>query len=82
MRRYKNVEDNKLEKVICNKCGKELAVQNGYLKEGCFTVDYVFGYFSKQDGNRHCFDLCEECYNEWIFAMKVPVEISQENELL
>lgn len=82
MRRYKNIVEKKLEKVICNNCAKELKVENGYLKEGCFSADYVFDYFSEQDGTRHCFDLCEECYNNWTAGMAVPVEVTTENELL
>lgn len=82
MRKYESVEENKLDKVICNKCGRELKVENGYLKEGCFTADFVFGYFSLKDGTRHRFDLCEKCYNEWTREFAVPVEEAAERELL
>ena len=30
--------------------------ENGYLKEGAFSINYTFGYFSKKDGMKHCFD--------------------------
>ena len=82
MRQYENVEENRLSKVICNKCGKELKVENGYLKEGCFSVDFLFGYFSEKDGLRHRFDLCEKCYDEWTASLPVPVEVTVEKELL
>lgn len=82
MRKYEKLEENILNKVVCNKCGKELKVENGYLKEGCFSVDYMFGYFSTRDGVRHSFDLCEKCYQQWIDSFAVPVEDTEEKELL
>lgn len=81
MRRYE-IEEKRLTQVVCNKCGRQLKVENGYLKEGCFHANYVFGYFSEKDGTRHRFDLCEDCYDEMIKQFCVPVEISGENELL
>lgn len=82
MRKY-NVETEKiLTQVICNCCGKELKTENGYLKEGCFAADYCFGYFSRRDGIRHRFDLCEECYDKIVAKFEIPVEETPENELL
>ena len=40
-----------LSKVVCNGCGRELKVENGILKEGCFEGKQVFGYFSSMDGH-------------------------------
>ena len=82
MRRYDAEIDRQLEQVVCNQCKKELKVENGYLKEGCFAVDFCFGYFSKRDGVRHRFDLCEDCYNKMVAAFQIPVEEVPENELL
>ena len=82
MRNYLKIEENILDKVCCNKCGRALKVENGYLKEGSFSVDHVFGYFSKMDGVRHSFDLCEKCYQNWIDSFMIPVDVQEENELL
>lgn len=82
MRRYDTETDRQLEQVVCNQCKKELKVENGYLKEGCFSADYCFGYFSKRDGMRHRFDLCEDCYNKMVAGFQIPVEEVPENELL
>lgn len=82
MRKYVSVEENKLNEVICNKCGRKLTVENGCLKEGCFNADFVFGYFSKKDGTRHRFDLCESCYDKWLQELMIPVEETAETELL
>lgn len=70
------------EKVICNQCKKELKYEKGVLKEGCLSVDQVFGYFSKKDGIRHRFDLCEDCYDKLVQGFVLPVEETAENELL
>ena len=82
MRKYGIGQERKLTQVLCNQCGRELKVEDGYLKEGCFTADAVFGYFSRKDGTGHHFDLCEECYDKMISRFAVPVEAVEESELL
>ena len=69
-------------RVVCNQCKKEMKVENGYLKEGCFSADVTFGYFSHKDGTRQHFDLCEECYDRLVEQFQVPVEESQSTELV
>lgn len=80
MRHY--TEENELLEVTCNKCGKTIKVESGIIKEGCVSTETLFGYFSKKDGVRHKFDLCEECYDKIIADFTMPVEASEENELL
>lgn len=82
MRKYESEENGKLVQVVCNQCKKELKLENGYLREGCFSADFVFGYFSNRDASRHRFDLCEDCYNKLIAGFQIPVEEISENELL
>ena len=64
---------NKLQEVICNKCGKKLRVEKGMLLEGILEVKQNFGYFSNKDGLTHEFDLCEDCYDKMIAGFVVPV---------
>ena len=71
-----------LQGVICNRCKKELTVENGVVKEGYFCGDSLFGYFSKKDGVKHSFDLCEECYDKIIESFAIPVKAEEINELL
>ena len=82
MRGYRDGQDRKLMKVVCNKCGRQLKMENGYLKEFCFTGDAAFGYFSRKDGTVHHFDLCEDCYDALTAQFAVPVEEMQELEIL
>ena len=82
MRKYEDGQDKKLMKVVCNKCGRSLKVENGYLREFCFSADTVFGYFSQKDGMEHHFDLCEDCYDNLTSQFTVPVEETEELELL
>ena len=70
-----------LSAVVCNGCGRELKVENGILKEGCFEGKQVFGYFSSMDGLEHRFDLCEECYQKMIARFSVPVTEREVTEL-
>ena len=48
MRKYQAGQEQVLTQVLCNQCGRELKIENGYLKEGCFTADADFGYFSQK----------------------------------
>lgn len=75
-------EQNRLTGVQCNCCKKELQVENGIVKEGCFSIDYKWGYFSGKDGMCHQLDLCEECYDCFVKELKIPVSETENSELL
>ena len=40
-----------IKKIICNKCGREIQVVNGCPREGVFSVDQTWGYFSRRTVN-------------------------------
>lgn len=80
MRRYG--QNGELVTAVCNKCGRTLKVEKGYLREFCFEGKAVFGYFSKKDGTAHSFDLCEACYDSLTAEFAVPAEESEETELV
>ena len=80
MRKYG--KDGRLENVICNRCGKKLAVKHGIVREGVFTSDHTWDFFSEKDGEVHHFDLCEECYDEVTAEFRVQVDVEDEIELL
>jgi ribosomal-protein-alanine N-acetyltransferase len=82
MRVYSNRQENVLAEMKCNCCGKEMKVENGFLREGGFHVEYNFGYFSNKDGMKHVWDLCEECYDKIISNFKISVDESENRELL
>ena len=82
MRIYLDEDKKELAAVICNKCRRELTVEKGIVKEGCFYADIQFGYFSSKDGKKHSFDLCEECYDKMIARFQIPVDESAVRELL
>ena len=82
MQKYRNSEEKKLMQVVCNKCGRSLQVENGCLKEGCFSAKAAFGYFSRKDGSIHRFDLCEDCYDSLIAQFVLPVEEETATELV
>lgn len=81
MRKYADEEGMIPVSVTCNHCGRAIKVENGIIREGFFSADYLFGYFSKKDGARHRFDLCEACYDKIAEAFAIPVEEIEEKEL-
>lgn len=69
----------KKQKVICNKCGKELESKNGILHEDGLFVTKDWGYFSGKDLKVHKFNLCEKCYDEMIENFVIPVEVEDKS---
>ena len=45
MRKYGKT--GKLETVICNMCGKKIAVKDGIVREGAAAFDHAWDYFSE-----------------------------------
>lgn len=80
MREYK--VSNTVKKIKCNMCGKEIAVENGVIRQGVFSCDYQWGYFSGKDGEIHSFDLCESCYDKIIENFKILPEIKESTEMI
>ena len=37
--------DGQLERMICNACGKKLAVRQGIVLEGAISIDHTWDYF-------------------------------------
>ncbi|MBS7302608.1 MAG: hypothetical protein KIG50_00505 [Lachnospiraceae bacterium] len=80
MRKY-NVQ-KQLTEVKCNVCGRNMKLEQGMVKEGCFIADYSWGYFSSRDGMRHQFDVCEECYDNLVKGFSIPVTETENAELI
>ena len=66
-------EKKEVEKIICNKCGKEILVKNGISEEDVLSIQKRWGYFSNKDNEVHEIDLCEECYDKWIATFAIPI---------
>ena len=75
MRQYRteNKETKELDKIICNKCGKEIEVIRGVAQEDYLTVEKRWGYFSNKDNQEDVFDLCEDCYDELVASFKIKL---------
>ena len=67
-------EKNKVEKIICNKCGKEIWVHGGIPQEDVLEVEKRWGYHSRKDNQVDRFDLCEDCYDELVESFQIKIE--------
>lgn len=63
-----------LEKIICNKCGKEIPVLGGVPQEDVLAVEKRWGYHSRKDNQVDYFDLCEDCYDELVSGFQIQIE--------
>lgn len=66
---------------ICNACGKKLSMKNGILQEDALIIKKEWGYFSHKDLEIHGIILCEDCYDKWVAQLKIPIDITQKNEV-
>ena len=75
MRQYRTEleKTEKIEKIICNKCGKEILVRQGVPQEDVLEVEKRWGYFSRKDNQVDQFDLCEECYDEFVRSFRIKI---------
>ena len=73
MRQYQLKETKEINKIVCNQCGKEIEVSGGTPREGVFSVDYAWGYFSDKDNQVDSFDLCESCYDALVATFVIPL---------
>lgn len=80
MRKY--TAGHRLDKIFCNKCGKELKIDREIPMEGVLTVRKEWEYFSEKDGQIDTFDLCETCYDAWTKTFAIPVDTEENTELL
>lgn len=71
----------KIEKISCNMCGRELKMEDGILKEDAFEAKKQWGYFSKKDAFLHSFVLCEDCYDRLTECFQIPPVITEVTEL-
>lgn len=73
MREYKKVikEEFIIDSVFCNCCGKEINIVHPESGENYLSVDKLWGYGCSLDGERHSFDLCEDCYKNIIAKFKI-----------
>lgn len=67
-------EKNKVEKIICNKCGKEIWVRGEIPQEDVLEVEKRWGYHSRKDNQVDRFDLCEDCYDELVESFQIKIE--------
>ena len=67
-------EKNKVEKIICNKCGKEIWVRGGIPQEEVLEVEKRWGDHSRKDNQVDRFDLCEDCYDELVESFQIKIE--------
>ena len=72
----------KREKVKCNQCGQDIQVFDGDSTQDYLQIRKKWGYFSKKDGTKHAFCLCETCYDKLIGTFVIPVQVSDVSEYL
>lgn len=77
MRQYQIVKKpvEELQKIVCNKCGKEIPVIQGEPQEEVLAIEKRWGYFSKKDNQFHRFEICEDCYDEFVQSFCIKIEI-------
>jgi hypothetical protein len=67
MRKYKKVLRDALEDIVCDICGKtclsDCSMEDPLMAEYA-TIEGVWGYCSKRDGEFYKCDMCESCFEK------------------
>ena len=74
-------EQKELKKMVCNCCGKELIVKGGIVREGVFSAECSWGYFSEKDGTSQTADICESCFEQWMSQFRIPPQTVERTEI-
>ena len=77
-----DIMEKRQDKIICNKCGREIKVEQGIEKQDYIAVEKSWGYFSNKDGKSYKFIMCEECVDSMVEDFAVPVESADITEFL
>lgn len=82
MKIYKNVfvSEKKIVDVICNMCGEKIEKIDDDVLHDYFQAKKEWGYFSDIDGEKHSFDLCQNCYKKLISQFKISAADDREYE--
>ena len=79
MREIKEIEEviikELVEKVICNGCGKEDDGEYVNYSSSIESFSHSFGFGSNKDTETHEFELCDECYDNFIAGFKIKPNI-------
>jgi hypothetical protein len=62
-----------LSQVVCNQCGDTVCQNEAGYFDDCLQVEKTWGYHSPMDGETHRFDLCADCYRQWVKGFLHPV---------
>ncbi len=71
-----NTEFNLETSVYCNKCKRKVYDIEEEMNLPYIEFDVSFSYPSKFDNEKHSFQMCEFCYENFISNMKLPVSIN------
>ncbi len=79
MRNYKTVtmQQEVLDNVVCNMCGKKISADNDGYIEDYVHIDKTWNYHSDLDGQHHALDICAICYQKWVDTFAVGVLSAQ-----
>ena len=72
---------NRIQNLVCNKCGKNIPVINEVPREDYISVNKEWGYFSEKDKTTYNFIMCEKCVDDLVADFVVPVVKKETIEL-
>ena len=80
MRKFKKVKRDVLDDIVCDVCGSSCRTECSEQAEGASMVEYatleaLWGYCSRRDGEQYRCDMCENCFEKisgFINSLKRP----------
>lgn len=72
----KTVVTEELTDVRCNRCGRAVEKDGFGYFDDYVSFQKTWGYRSPIDGETHEFDVCIDCYRQWIGQFAIPPRIT------
>jgi len=66
----RTVSTKVIDLVVCNFCGEFISKNEHEYLNDYVSISKEWGYFSNYDGQTHCIDICQKCYEKLLSQMK------------
>ena len=64
-------QESIIQDILCNVCGEKIHKNEYGYFEDFLSIEQEWGYHSKFDGETHCIDICQKCYEVFLSNLKI-----------
>jgi len=65
----KTIQVQETDAVYCNKCGSQCDHET---EKDYASLEVHWGFWSRKDMQKHAWDICEDCYDQFVATFTLP----------